>query len=148
MAKPDPLDTVLKLALDAEEQASLQLRSAQMVLQKCQQQLSALQQYRLDYMKQMEQQQGQVISASNYHQFHQFIRQIDEAITKQHFAVNESDKQRQIGQQVWQVKQQKRKAVELLLERKAHKRQLAELKQEQKMIDEFASQQFFRKPQR
>ncbi|MCG9697148.1 flagellar export protein FliJ [Shewanella sp. Isolate11] len=145
MAKTDPLDTVLKLALEAEEQASLQLRSAQLTYQKCQDQLSALQQYRLDYMKQMEQQQGQVISASNYHQFHQFIRQIDDAIEKQLYAVSESDKQRQIGQTHWQAKQQKRRAVELLLEKKAHKRQLIALKQEQKMIDEFASQQFFRK---
>ncbi|MCE9680021.1 flagellar export protein FliJ [Shewanella sp. AS1] len=148
MAKSDPLDTVLKLTLDAEEQASLQLRSAQLTYQKCQDQLNALQQYRLDYMKQMEQKQGQVISASNYHQFHQFIRQIDEAITKQHFAVTETDKQRHIAQKRWQDKQQKRKAVELLLEKKAHKRQLREMKQEQKLIDEFAMQQFFRKPGR
>ncbi|QYJ85045.1 flagellar export protein FliJ [Shewanella mesophila] len=145
MAKHDPLDTVLKLALEAEEQAALQLKSAQLIHKKCQDQLTALQQYRLDYMKQMEQQQGHVISASNYHQFHQFIRQIDEAITKQLFAVAESDKQRLKGQQYWQGKQQKRKAVELLLEKKAVKRQLVELKQEQKLTDEFASQQFFRK---
>ena len=42
MAKHDPLDTVLKLAKDAEEQAGLQLKSAQLMLQKCQSQLEAL----------------------------------------------------------------------------------------------------------
>ncbi|MCG9737570.1 flagellar export protein FliJ [Shewanella insulae] len=148
MAKHDPLETVLKLALEAEEAAATQLRGVQLTLNKCRQQLDALQQYRLDYMKQMEAQQGQVIAASNYHQFHQFIRQIDEAIDKQVFAVAETDKQRQKAQQYWQDKQQKRKAVELLLTHKAEEKQRFEAKQEQKMIDEFASQQFFRQSTR
>ena len=148
MAKHDPLETVLKLALDAEEAAATQLRGVQLTLNKCRQQLGALQQYRLDYMKQMESKQGQVIAASSYHQFHQFIRQIDEAIEKQVFAVSETDKQRQKAQQYWQGKQQKRKAVELLLVHKAEVKQKFEAKQEQKMIDEFASQQFFRQSTR
>ncbi|MCG9722281.1 MULTISPECIES: flagellar export protein FliJ [unclassified Shewanella] len=148
MAKHDPLETVLKLALDAEEAAATQLRGVQLTLNKCRQQLDALRQYRLDYMKQMEGKQGQVIAASSYHQFHQFIRQIDEAIDKQVFAVAETDKQRVKAQEYWQGKQQKRKAVELLLSHKAEAKQKFEAKQEQKMIDEFASQQFFRQSTR
>ncbi|WP_028768689.1 MULTISPECIES: flagellar export protein FliJ [Shewanella] len=145
MARPDPLHLVLKLATDAEEQASMQLRSAEFELQKRQGQLTALQNYRLDYMKQMEQQQGLSISASNYHQFHQFVRQVDTAIGQQVHAVKEAENQKQHRQVNWQAKQQKRKAVELLLANKAEKAKLAELRSEQKMIDEFASQQFFRK---
>ncbi|ABZ76018.1 flagellar export protein FliJ [Shewanella halifaxensis HAW-EB4] len=148
MAKPDPLHMVLKLTQDAEEQASLQLRSAQLELQRRQNQLEALQNYRLDYMKQMEQQQGQSISASHYHQFHQFVRQVDAAIVQQVNAVKDADNQRQHRQVYWQEKQQKRKAVELLLANKAEKAKLAELRAEQKMVDEFASQQFYRKRQR
>ncbi|MCG9729269.1 flagellar export protein FliJ [Shewanella sp. Isolate13] len=145
MARTEPLLMVLKLSQEAEEQASLQLRSAQLEWQKRQNQLEALQNYRLDYMKQMEQQQGQSISASNYHQFHQFVRQVDAAIVQQLNAVQDADNQRQHRQVHWQEKQQKRKAVELLLANKAAKAQLAELRAEQKMVDEFASQQFYRK---
>ncbi len=148
MARTEPLLMVLKLAEDAEEQASLQLRSAQLELQRRQNQLDALQNYRLDYMKQMEQQQGQSISASHYHQFHQFVRQIDTAIIQQVNTVQEADNQRQHRQIYWQEKQQKRKAVELLLANKAEKDKVAELRAEQKMVDEFASQQFYRKRQR
>ncbi|MGS0695561.1 flagellar export protein FliJ [Shewanella sp. 0m-4] len=148
MTKPDPLHMVLKLTQDAEEQASLQLRSAQLELQRRQSQLEALQNYRLDYMKQMEQQQGQSISASHYHQFHQFVRQIDAAIVQQVNTVKDADTQRQHRQAYWQEKQQKRKAVELLLANKAEKAKLAELRSEQKMVDELASQQFYRKRQR
>ncbi|MCE9686698.1 MULTISPECIES: flagellar export protein FliJ [Shewanella] len=143
MAK-DPLLTVLKLASDAEEQAGLQLKAAQLDLQKRQGQLTALNNYRLDYMKQMDSQLGQKISASNYHQFHQFIRQIDEAIVQQHKQVNEATTQTQYRQQHWLEKQQKRKAVELLLANKADKALMLEAKREQKMSDEFASQQFYR----
>ncbi|GIU20191.1 flagellar export protein FliJ [Shewanella sp. MBTL60-007] len=145
MARTEPLLMVLKLSQEAEEQASLQLRSAQLEWQKRQNQLEALQNYRLDYMKQMEQQQGQSISASNYHQFHQFVRQVDAAIVQQVAAVQDADNQRQHRQVHWQEKQQKRKAVELLLANKAEKARLAELRVEQKMVDEFASQQFYRK---
>ncbi|WP_028771707.1 flagellar export protein FliJ [Shewanella waksmanii] len=148
MAKPDPLHTVLKLASEAEEQAALQLKSARLDLQKSQAQLSALQNYRLDYMKQMEGQQGQQISASYYHQFHQFVRQIDDAITKQHLGVAEANKQVTYRQNHWQEKQQKRKAVELLLEKKAMQAATKAHKAEQKMFDEFASQQYFRQSRR
>ncbi len=145
MANADPLLLVLKLAKDAEEQAALLLKSAQLECQKRQNQLSSLNNYRLDYMKQMQSQQGQLISASNYHQFHRFIRQIDEAIAQQNRVVADGEKQKQYRQQHWLDKQTKRKAVELLLENKAHKREALELKKEQKMTDEFASQQFYRR---
>lgn len=148
MAKADPLFTVLKLNQEAEEQASLQLRAAQLELQRRQSQLKALQDYRLDYMKQMEQQQGKNISASYYHQFHQFVRQVDDAIVQQVNSVQEAHTQQKHRQTHWQEKQQKRKAVELLLANKAEKAQLAEQRREQKMVDEFASQQFYRKSRR
>jgi mannose/cellobiose epimerase-like protein (N-acyl-D-glucosamine 2-epimerase family) len=48
----------------------------------------------------------------------------------------------------WQEKQQKRKAVEMLLDKNALKAQLIENKREQKASDEFAMQQFIRKTPR
>lgn len=148
MANADPLLLVLKLANDAEEQAALLLKSAQLECQKRLNQLSALNNYRLEYMKQMQSQQGQAISASHYHQFHRFIRQIDDAITQQNRVVAEGEKQKEYRQQNWLEKQKKRKAVELLLASKEKKRQVVEQKREQKMTDEFASQQFYRRHQR
>lgn len=145
MANADPLLLVLNLALDAEEQASLLLKSAQLECQKRQHQLNALNNYRLDYMKQMQSQQGQAISASHYHQFHRFIRQIDDAIAQQHRVVADGEKQKEYRQHHLLEKQKKRKAVELLLASKAKKRDALELKREQKMTDEFASQQFYRR---
>ncbi|NKF50224.1 flagellar export protein FliJ [Shewanella sp. WXL01] len=144
MAKPDPLKTVLKIAADEEEVASLQLKSARLELQKGQNQLTALNDYRLDYMKQIGAQQGQSLSASQYHQFHRFIKQIDDAIAQQVSAVKESEKQVGYRQENWQQKQQKRKAVEMLIEKKRLAAQAAEAKREQKASDEFAIQQFFR----
>lgn len=145
MTKKDPLHTVLKLAADAEEQASLQFRSASMDLQKAQSQLVALNQYRLDYMSQMKDKVGTNLTSSQYQQFHKFIAQIDQAIAQQVETVKEAEKLKQHRQQHWLEKQQKRKAVEILLEKKAQKRQMAAAKAEQKLFDEFAMQQYFRK---
>ncbi|MFQ6370324.1 flagellar export protein FliJ [Shewanella sp. YIC-542] len=145
MAKSDPLYTVLKLAKEAEEQAALRLKAAQFEHQKRANQLQSLQDYRLDYMRQLSAQQGQQIRADYYQQFHRFVQQVDGAITQQLAVVADARQQQQYRQQHWMEKQQKRKAVELLLEKKAQQQQQRENKQEQKMIDEFASQQFFRK---
>ncbi|MDD8058606.1 MULTISPECIES: flagellar export protein FliJ [Shewanella] len=144
MAKTDPLVTVLKLAVEAEEKAALQLKAAQFERQKRQGQLDALNNYRLDYMKQMEGHTGTTLRANQYHQFHQFIRQVDSAINQQVAVVQDGEKQVGYRQQHWQETQQKRKAVEMLLAKKATKEQLAESKREQKMSDEFAMQQYFR----
>ena len=140
----DPLITVLKLATEAESQAAMQLKSAQFVKQKRQGQLDALNNYRLDYMKQMKSRQGQSISANQYHQFHQFIKQVDSAITQQVTAVQDAEYQIGYRQTHWLEKQQKRKAIEMLLANKAEKAQIAETKLEQKMSDEFAMQQYIR----
>lgn len=140
----DPLITVLKLATEAENQAAMQLKSAQFEKQKRQGQLDALNNYRLDYMKQMKSQQGQSISANHYHQFHQFIKQVDSAISQQVTAVQDAEYQIGYRQAHWLEKQQKRKAIEMLLANKAEKAQIAENKREQKMSDEFAMQQYIR----
>jgi len=145
VVRKDPLFTVLKLAQDAEKQAAQQLKSAQLALQKSQAQMDALRHYRLDYMKQMKSHQGKQVSANYYHQFHKFVEQIDEAITKQYVSLNEADSQRMHRQLHWQQQQQKRKSIELLLDKKAIQAQLAELRQEQKISDEFASLQFSRR---
>ncbi|MBM7072224.1 flagellar export protein FliJ [Shewanella sp. 202IG2-18] len=147
MIAKDPLFTVLKLATEAEEQASLQFRSATMDVQKAQSQLDALNQYRLDYMTQMKAKVGTNLTSSQYQQFHKFIAQIDQAVSQQVLAVKETEKIKEHRQKNWLEKQQKRKAVESLLDKKALKRQQAEAKSEQKLFDEFAVQQYFRNKQ-
>ncbi|WP_144209950.1 flagellar export protein FliJ [Shewanella donghaensis] len=148
MRRADPLITVLKINKEAEEQAALQLKSAQLELQKTESQLDALNNYRLEYMKQMGENQGKVLSASQYHSFHEFIKQVDQALVQQVNTVKEAQKQTHHRQVHWQEKQQKRKAVELLLEKNAQKALQIANKREQKDSDEFAMQQYIRKKRR
>lgn len=140
----DPLITVLKLAKEAEEQAALRLKSAQLECQRRQSQLQALNSYRLDYMQQLSNQQGQQVRADYFQQFHRFIKQVDDAIKQQTGVVQEAETQKNYRQSHWLEKQQKRKAVELLLEKKAQEAAAKQAKQDQKMTDEFAAQQFYR----
>ena len=144
MMRKDPLLIVLDLAQDAEQQASLQMRSAQLDWQKACDQLGALNQYRLDYMKQLDDKIGQQISASFYQQFYRFIKQIDGAIEQQNNHVNQTNTIKEHRQQHWLEKQQKRKGIESLLEKKKQRQIVLENKREQKMIDEFAINQFLR----
>lgn len=141
----DPLLTVLTLAKDAEEQAALQLRAAQGELQKRESQLQALNSYRLEYMQQLKSKAGGQISVTFYQQFHKFIKQIDDAIEQQVQAVAEGREMRSHRQENWLVKQQKRKAVEQLLDKKAKAAELKQNRLEQKQTDEFAMQQFYRR---
>ena len=145
MRRTDPLLTVLKLNKEAEEQAALQLKSAKLELQRFEGQLESLNNYRLEYMRQMGDNQGKVLSASEYHSFHQFIKQVDQALLQQVNTVKEAQKQTHHRQVHWQEKQQKRKAVEMLLAKNAQKAQLIANKREQKESDEFAMQQYVRK---
>ncbi len=144
MAK-DPLFTVLSLAKEAEDQAALQLRAARGELQKRQAQLQALNSYRLEYMQQLKDKAGGHISVTFYQQFHKFIKQIDDAIEQQVNSVAEGQEMQQHRQQNWLQKQQKRKAVEQLLEKKAKAAEQRMVRLEQKQTDEFAMQQFHRR---
>ncbi|MGI2259485.1 flagellar export protein FliJ [Shewanella sp. GXUN23E] len=144
----DPLLTVLSLAQESEEQAGLQLRAAQSELQKREAQLQALNQYRLDYMQQLKDKSGGRISVTFYQQFHKFIKQIDDAIGQQIKAVSQSREMRAHRQQHWLEQQRKRKAVEQLLDKKARAAELKQARIEQKLTDEFAMQQCYRRQAR
>ncbi|QDF67683.1 flagellar export protein FliJ [Shewanella sp. SNU WT4] len=145
MMSKDPLLTVLKLVTEAEQQAALQLKSAQLECQKRQQQLASLNQYRLDYMQQLKNKLGQDISANYYHQFQRFIRQIDDAIANQLKTITDANNIREHRQAHWLQRQQKRKSVEQLLGKKAQQANAKAQRLEQKQQDEFVVNQYARR---
>ncbi|BDM63804.1 flagellar export protein FliJ [Shewanella sp. NFH-SH190041] len=137
----DPLNTVLNLINDAEQQAALQLQAVRLRHQQAEQQLASLNQYRLDYLKQLDARSQQQISATFYHQLHKFIRQLDEAIARQCQALQQTAQQVEQARQHWLAQQQKRQAIETLLEQKALKRSQQVQRQEQRLADELALRQ-------
>lgn len=145
MAKLTPLQRVFTLAREAEDKAAMVVKTVSLSCEQSKQQLQVLQNYRLDYLQQVADQQGQVVSANHFQQFHRFIAQLDDAIARQLQARQHLENNKLRAQQSWNEKHQKTRAIELLLEQKAQQQQKKVLRAEQKLSDEFTQQQFYRR---
>lgn len=130
--------------LEAEQQAALALAKAQQDLKLFMDQQNALNQYRQIYHQQWTDRGLQGITPQQNSQYHAFINKLENAATQQYqgvLQVREALAQCRIQ---WLEAQQRRKAVELLLEKKADKVRLKAQRQEQKMLDDYAIQRRYR----
>lgn len=139
------LQTVLRVETDRENKASNALNIAQQHLAGQKQKLSSLQQYRLDYLREIQQsgRQGGV-DARNYHQHLQFVGKLDKAIIQQTQMVSQATLVVDQRRRQWLEQQKRRKAVDLLLDKKRTEAVAIANRQEQQMLDEFAAQKFLR----
>lgn len=130
--------------MEAEDQAAMALAKAQQDLKLFMDQQEALNQYRQIYHQQWTDRGLQGISPQQNSQYHAFINKLENAATQQYegvLQVREALAQCRIQ---WLEAQQRRKAVELLLEKKADKVRLKAQRQEQKMLDDYAIQRRYR----
>lgn len=130
--------------MEAEDQAAMALAKAQQDLKLFMDQQEALNQYRQIYHQQWTDRGLQGISPQQNSQYHAFINKLENAATQQYegvLQVREALAQCRIQ---WLEAQQRRKAVELLLEKKADKVRLKAQRQEQKMLDDYAIQRLYR----
>lgn len=139
------LNTVLRVETDREQKASHALDLAQQHLTGQKQKLSSLQQYRLDYLREIQQsgRQGGV-DVRNYHQHLQFVGKLDKAIAQQMQMVSQANLVVDQRRRQWLEQQKRRKAVDLLLDKKRAEAMAVANRQEQQMLDEFATQKFLR----
>ena len=132
------LELLATRLVEAENQAAMALAKAQQDLKLFMDQQEALNQYRQIYHQQWTDRGLQGISPQQNSQYHAFINKLENAATQQYegvLQVREALAQCRIQ---WLEAQQRRKAVELLLEKKADKVRLKAQRQEQKMLDDYA----------
>ncbi|PJG60612.1 flagellar export protein FliJ [Aeromonas cavernicola] len=129
--------------VEAEQQCALALAKAQQDLQLFMEQQQALNQYRQIYHQQWTDRGLQGINAQQNSQFHAFINKLELAATQQYEGVLQVRQALELRRQEWLAAQQRRKAVALLLEKQASRAQQVALRQEQKMLDEYAIQRRF-----
>ncbi len=140
------LQLVAKLEQEKEEKAAMNYQLAQNYVDEQRMKLQGLEQYRLEYFRNI-QQKGQTegLEAMSFNQHQGFITKLDSACEQQrkiiHNAVLAADQRKAI----WLQHQQKRKAVDMLLEKKKQEALLVEAKLDQKLMDEVATQRFFRR---
>jgi len=133
------LEFLLEQAKEKENQAVLALNKANAELQDYYQQVSQIEQYRLDYCQQLVDRGKQGLTASQYGHLNRFLTQLDETLSKQREAEQHFKSQVDNCQDYWMELRKQRKSYEWLIEKKQTEQQQLQDKREQKQMDEFST---------
>ncbi|EMR14277.1 flagellar protein FliJ [Methylophaga lonarensis MPL] len=117
MNRAAKLSPVVKMASQAVEQAARGLAEANAVLQRDQQQLDSLLQYREEYLQRFRRADPMHMPAQKALELRAFLAQLDQAITLQEQQIQRSRKIVNQHQQHWQEKRQREQAVQTLVTR-------------------------------
>jgi len=139
------LQLLVKVQQEKEDKLQAQYRAAQQNYQSMQQKYQGLADYRVEYVQQTQSRGQQGMASRQFNQYLNFIGKLDAALTAQQQYVQQA--KATADQRMLQLlaMQKKRKALEILIERELAEVQRKADKQEQKMLDEIATQQFFRR---
>jgi flagellar FliJ protein len=139
------LNTLHRFEQDKEKKAAQALQNAEFEYQQNIERLNSVSDYRLEYMKRLNTRSMEGIDSATFSQFHAFIAKLDNAAEQVDIAVRQSKAMVEKSKHLWFAQRQKIQAVELLLEKKKKVLLVIANKQEQKMFDEIATQQFVRR---
>ncbi|MGJ8678756.1 flagellar export protein FliJ [Paraglaciecola sp.] len=128
-----------------EQKLSQDFQVAQHYALENKQKLSGLEDYRLDYLRQAQVKATEGVGSQTFSQHQQFIGKLDKACELQMQNVNQAVVVADQRKSQWLKQQQKRKAVEMLLEKQALAKLKLEQKEEQMMLDEMSIQKFIRR---
>jgi flagellar FliJ protein len=139
------LQLLVKVQQEKEDKMQAQYRAALQNYQSMQQKYQGLADYRIEYVQQTQNRGQQGMESRQFNQYLNFIGKLDAALTVQQQYVQQA--KASADQRLLQLlaMQKKRKAMEILIERELAELQRKADKQEQKMLDEIATQQFFRR---
>ena len=142
------LNTLHRYEQDKEKKAAQALQTAEFEYQQNLERLQSVSDYRLEYMKRLNARSMVGIDSATFSHFHAFIAKLDYAAGQVDIAIMQSKAIVEKSKQLWLAQRQKIQAVELLLDKKTQALTLIANKQEQKMFDEIATQQFVRRKMR
>ena len=139
------LQLLVKVQQEKEDKLQAQYRAAQQNYQSMQQKYQGLADYRVEYVQQTQSRGQQGMASRQFNQYLNFIGKLDAALTAQQQYVQQAKASAEQRLLQLLAMQKKRKALEILIERELAEIQRKADKQEQKMLDEIATQQFFRR---
>ena len=141
------LALLIKVHQEKEEKLQAQFVQAQQFMLQAQQKYDGLANYRTDYVRQSQQRGTQGMQSRQFNQYLNFITKLDLALEQQNRQILQAKKVVEQRRQVWLDMQKKRKALELLIEKERVEQATKAAKAEQKLFDEIAGQQYFRRLQ-
>jgi flagellar FliJ protein len=136
MREHSSLPTLIDLAQNQADDAAKALQLLTTEKSKAENQLQALHDYRLDYAQRLQQATEGGLSASNYHNFRQFIATLDQAISQQNKVVAQIDQKIEAGKQRWYAEKRRLSSYEALQSRHTRQRIAQENRKEQLASDE------------
>ncbi|GAC15230.1 flagellar export protein FliJ [Aliiglaciecola lipolytica] len=139
------LELVAKWEKDKEDRLARDFQLAQQHVEMNKQKLSSLERYRLDYLRQTQAKDAGALNIDKFNKLQSFIGKLDKACQQQMQVHNQAILVAEQRKNLWLVQQRKRKAVEMLLEKKRQAREIRNNKIEQQFMDELSTQRFIRK---
>lgn len=142
MSKKFPLQTLLDLSQNRLDDATRILGELMNSEKEATQRLELLIQYRTEYHSRFLESARNGVSQDQWRNFQGFLARLDTAIGQAQNAVNHSKQRTAQGQQQWLEKRGEVKAYDTLSDRFAQRQAYAEMKMEQKALDEHTARQF------
>ena len=137
------IQLLIERLLEAEDRAARARAMARQDQQRYESQLEALNQYRENYSGQLTDRGSQGLTSFQFGHYQAFINKLDHAAQQQLQGLRQVRQVTEKRRQEWLDIQQQRKALETLMSRKAAQEALKVARQEQKLLDEFATFRYF-----
>lgn len=148
MTKPFSLQPLMNLAQSQNDSATRKLGHLNKKQQSAQEILGTLQQYRRDYQTRLQESAQNGMNPAELRNFQEFINKLDNAISQQLKAVEQSKMSTQVGRGEFDTTRRKLKSFDTLQQRHIEEQKKVIEKSEQKALDEhtgrFAAQKMIK----
>jgi flagellar FliJ protein len=142
MSSTFSLQPLLELMQEKTDEATRRLGQLIAAEQNARSRLQMLENYRAEYAERLRQAISQGITRQVLANYQDFLARIDDAILQQRKIVSQSENNTVRGQQDWQEKNTRLKAIGTLSDRHDERERRKEDKKEQKLLDEFTTRKF------
>lgn len=138
-----PLATLIELAQNKTDEASRRLGQLQTAHTSAADKLDLLQQYRQEYLDQLQVHLQDGVAAANLRNFQQFISTLDAAIEQQRAVTSQADSRLALGRSDWRHTKHRLNSFDTLAQR-VHQQEMVDLnRREQRDSDERTARQFY-----
>ena len=141
------LQLLVKVQQEKEDKLQAYYQAALQNYQSMQQKYQGLADYRTDYIRQTQQRGAEGVQSRQFNQYLNFITKLDQALEQQNLQIQQAQRVVDMRRTAWLAMQKKRKAIELLIDKELSASLQRQNRLEQKLLDEIATQQFFRRLQ-
>jgi len=135
------IHTLIEIAIKESSQAAEALAKASKLLKESEKNLNMLLDYRNDYTNQLAQNSQKGLFAESYQNFQGFLTKLNQAITSQQTVVDTCRQKVADQRKYWQECERKKLSYGVLVTQADARTQRAQLKKDQKLMDEHALRQ-------